>query len=198
MKNQIKITIAALVLTSFAFEGCKKGENDPAISLHSRKARVAGDWEVVSYKMSSVNNYPSNPSQNSSATYTLNGSTYTYVSTDASGTDYSYGTDLREYTFEKNGTYDFTQTQDGIRTASKGTWNFTSGVGDLKNKSQISLYEQQSTNSSGSYTWTVNYVDAAFDLKELRKDKMVWYYKSSSSSFNGNTSYEVEIEFEPK
>ena len=51
MKNLL--LILALVA---AFTSCKKGENDPFLSLKSRKGRLAGDWIVKS------------------ATYTLNDS----------------------------------------------------------------------------------------------------------------------------
>lgn len=200
MKTTTKI-LATIVISTMVipvFNSCKKGEDDPFLSLRSRKARVVGDWEVVSYKSTYSYNSPSNPSWNYSSTYNMNGSTYTDVYTDATGTTTTNGTETWKWTFEKDGTYDYTRTIDGQTETSKGTWNFTSGVGDLKNKSQITYYEQSYTSSSGSSTWTGNYVDGAWDLTELRNKKMVWYYKYTSTGSTSNSSSEVEIEFEAK
>jgi hypothetical protein len=198
MKHKLLFAIVAIT-TAFTFSGClKKGEDDPSISFKSRKARVAGDWEVVSYKYTSTYNNPSNPTWNSSTTYTMNGSTYTDVSTNGGVTTNTNGTETWKWTFEKDGTYDNTHTTDGKTDTEKGTWNFTSGVGDLKNKSQITYYGQNYTYSGGSSSYTGNYVDGAYDLKELRNKKMVWYYKSTSTGSTSNSSDEVEIEFEAK
>ncbi len=201
MKNKIITAITAftvLLTSTLIFEGCKKGEDDPSISFHSRKARVAGDWEVVSYKYTYNYNSTTNPSWNSNTIYTMNGSTYTEISTNATGTTTKNGTNTWKWTFKKEGSYDFTSTIDGKVETSKGTWNFTSGVGDLKNKSQITYYAQNYTSSTGTSTWTGNYIDAAFDIVELRNKKMIWHVKSAGTSTTSNSSYEEEIEFEAK
>ena len=39
-----KILTIMLIVT--AFVGCKKGEEDPIISLRSRDARITGTWEL--------------------------------------------------------------------------------------------------------------------------------------------------------
>ncbi|NQV51603.1 MAG: hypothetical protein HQ500_00380 [Flavobacteriales bacterium] len=53
MKNKnTKVMLAVgllLAVASLEFSGCKKGNEDPALSLRSRKARVTGVWNVVSY-----------------------------------------------------------------------------------------------------------------------------------------------------
>lgn len=198
-----KILLIAFVITgTILFDGClKKGEDDPFLSLRSRKARVVGDWEVVSYKYTDTYNSYSNPSQNNIYTYTMNGSTYTSVSTYPNNPSNNYtssGTETIDWTFEKDGTYKQTNTQDGQMYTSEGTWNFTSGVGELKNKSQITIYGQKYTGTGYSSTYTGNYVDMAYDLKELKNKKMVWYYKYTYSGTNSNSSYEEEIEFEEK
>ncbi len=48
MKNIIKsLALAAVVLVSGAsFTACKKGENDPGLSLSSRKSRLVGEWTL--------------------------------------------------------------------------------------------------------------------------------------------------------
>lgn len=187
MKKKVIIALVALS-SAFVFNGCKKGENDPFLSFRSRKARVAGEWKMVDFKSTDTD-------ASGTTTVTSNGSTYTV--SDGSGS--LTGTISWEYTFEKDGNYNFTKVEDGVQETGKGVWNFTSGVGELKNKSQITLYETSYTNPAGTATWTGHYVDEAQDLLELRHKKMVWYYKTTSVSMSGQSStYEQTITFEPK
>lgn len=57
MKN---ITLLFLAITFFS--GCKKGEEDPFLSLRSRKARVVGEWtsSSISSATSYIKEYPDN------------------------------------------------------------------------------------------------------------------------------------------
>ena len=135
MKTQIKIAIAALVLASFAFEGCKNGENDPAISLLTRKARMTGDWTVSSGSGTET-------SGNTTTPWTHNGATFS--ETDISGTN-SFGF-VVTMSFVKDGTYKIVKTitlpnvtgySDVITET--GTWNFTGKIGEDKNKDHILL-----------------------------------------------------------
>lgn len=45
MKNLFK-TFIAVAIVSVTVQSCKKGEDDPALSLSSRKARFAGEWTI--------------------------------------------------------------------------------------------------------------------------------------------------------
>src|SRR5690349_13548285 len=53
-----KLTISLLCL--FIFSTCKKGEDDPAFTLQSRKNRLAGGWHLESGKLSETVNDHSN------------------------------------------------------------------------------------------------------------------------------------------
>src|SRR5687768_1880629 len=58
MRTVIKtISVLAVPIFLLSSGGCKKGEGDPLISLHTRKARVAGEWTVSSWL--SESNYTS-------------------------------------------------------------------------------------------------------------------------------------------
>ena len=179
--------LGMFIVTS-AFVGCKKGEDDPFISLKSRKARVAGDWKMTDFKSTDTD-------ASGVTTITSNGSTYTYTSPLGTLT----GSLTQEATFEKDGTYKYSEVYDGVSASSEGFWNFTCGVGELKKKSQITLYDTKYTDPGGTSTWTGNYVDGAYDLKELRNKKMVWYYKVTEVDNSGQTStYESTTTWEPK
>lgn len=206
-----KIFLLAYALTSATlFEGClslKRGEGDPFLSLRSREARVVGDWKVRSIKRTFTNNNSSDSLDNYTIIYTMNVSTYTGVITypNNPSSNYTYnGTRTWEWTFKEDGTYRYTDTYNGNINTLSGRWNFTSRVGDLKNKSTAISYKQSSPyTNSGSSTYAgnyfENYVDDAYDLKELRNKKMVWWYwKATDSGTNSSWSSEIEIEFEAK
>lgn len=198
MKKTI-LFLSAIILASIALDSCKKGEDDPTISFKSRKGRVAGDWKVTA--MTSTNSWTSS-GVTSTTVYTSNGTTFTETTT-VTGfpSSTTTGVETAEYTFEKDGTYKYNGNNDGDIETGSGTWNFTDGVGDMKKKSQITMYEQAFTTTSGSgssQSWTGNYVDYAYDLKELRSKKMVWYQKTSSASSGTSSTYESEITLEAK
>ncbi|MBA3972266.1 MAG: hypothetical protein H0X46_09010, partial [Bacteroidetes bacterium] len=99
---------------------------------------------------------------------------------------------------DKKGAYTMTDVIDGVTYTSSGSWNFTSGVGDLKNKSQITLYEQSNSSPGSSNTYTGKYVDIAFDIDELRNKKMVWHSKITSTNSGTTISQEDKYVWEAK
>ena len=126
MKKTI-LFLSAIVLSGLAFDGCKKGEGDPMLSTHTRKGRLTGDWELTEGKMTTV-------SGSSTSTSTYSGSTVTTTS----GTTTSVGTYTYKLTIVKDGTWDVAYTETGtgftFSQTTKGTWNWTGGVGDVKKK----------------------------------------------------------------
>jgi hypothetical protein len=66
MKNAKIYLIAALIaLTSLTFQSCKKGEDDPVVSLKTRKDRFTNTWMLTKYEKNGANQ-------------DLSGATYTY------------------------------------------------------------------------------------------------------------------------
>jgi len=49
MKTKLAITMIFLFLSSSLYIGCKKYEEGPAMSLRSKKGRVANKWKVDAY-----------------------------------------------------------------------------------------------------------------------------------------------------
>lgn len=149
MKAIAKITVAVLMLGTLALESCKKGEGDPALSLRSRKARFAGEWTVSAGKGSSTSG-----STTTSWVYDGATETTTYPSPLPQGTDkYTIS-----FTVEKDGTWTsvYTDTDanpDPVLTQT-GTWNFTGGVGEAKNKSSVIMRTLTMTQGSTSVTYT--------------------------------------------
>ena len=147
--KHLKIILFILIgFTVFnLWQSCKKGPEDPFFSIHSRLARVAGDWNITEYKVNGADSlrqvidsiaFPGFCGPEVDKTILV----YKYI-----------------WSFDKNGGFKETRTrdstvsidiqnnvpitcEDSIYTDStvKVTvlnWNFTSGVGDLKNKEQL-------------------------------------------------------------
>ncbi|MEK6615048.1 MAG: hypothetical protein AABZ32_02890 [Bacteroidota bacterium] len=199
MKKSIVI-LTSVILSGLAFEGCqKKGPNDPSISIHSRTARVAGDWTVSKY---------SEVSLGGSETY--DGTSWT--STDTGTPEIS--TVSWTISMDKKGTW----TEDKIETkstttltvkvttvshdVSSGTWNFTGGVGDHKKRSQLIMYTESNTNTTtvtttGSpvpippTTTTTIYtgsgtlaIQQIYDIDQLKNKEMILVWEGNDSSPN--------------
>jgi len=191
-----KVLLVAIIFSAvFPFTGCKKGEDDPFFSIHSRKARVTGNWKIV---YSNVVSVYTDTSGTQTISTVSDGETYTTTLTTPMGTTVTTGVQTMQYEFFKNGTYKSNHYMGGMAMIDNGSWDFTSGVGSKKNKSQITIYSQSQVSMGSNITYTGNYVNIAYDLKELRNNKMVWYYKTSSTQTGGySTAYEIEYVFEP-
>jgi hypothetical protein len=195
MKNSILICLALFV--TITISGClKKGDDDPLISLRSRKGRVDGKWKVASAKYTITYTSSNNPTYNYSYVFTSNGNTYTLVSTENGVSTSESGTETQEWEFDRDGSYELSIVIDGTQSTSKGRWNFSSGVGDTKNKSQIILSQETSTDTDGQSTYTGNNIDGVYDIKELRNKKMVLYTQFTQKDANGFSDAEYEVELE--
>ncbi len=161
-----------------ATPSCKKGENDPFLSLSSRKARVAGDWEMTDYAYTSTNT--ENDGDYQTVTETFANGVITRIDLDydaASATSNSVTTtttiDKSTMTFGKDGTWNreynttsvssttiltYTTTVTTTRTmTSSGTWAFVGKTKDVyKNKERIVLTTLTETNTDQTTDVTVD------------------------------------------
>lgn len=207
MKNKFK-TLILLSLVAAIFGQCKKGKDDPFMSIHTRKARLVGEWKLTKGLTTSTS-IPYTGNNSSSTTENLTETTFAIssLSGSSSGT-YSYKIEIK-----KDGTFSSTEMKSYIgnnpytvTTTKSGTWNFTGRVGDYKNKEQVvfsTLSENIITQFSNSttnttYTYTKNNVDnsGSWLLKELRNKKIVVTdnYESYTSSSQITYSREITLE----
>lgn len=140
MKNLKKFIGIALAAAFFAptFQSCIKGEDDPALSLRSRTARLAGEWSLASMEMMEEEtvNY-SDPNANSSgdvtnfetsSQFTWDGSTLNVSS--SSTTTYDDG-DRTTYEYSTSGgvgTQTYTSTSGGTTTTNTFQNEYTGSV----------------------------------------------------------------------
>jgi hypothetical protein len=177
IKSLVRINSKALVLlilfiASFLVS-CKKGEEDPKLSLRTRKNRVVGKWRLASGK-SSYFTKGANGNINYSEGFGFTATNYTYTVPSPSGTGtLAYaGTHYINMNLDKNGDVMFTEIFDGIADVRKGSWNFNAGVGNEKAKEEIILHFQTKENHNGTYFYSGNQKDMTYTLVGLRNKSM--------------------------
>lgn len=212
MKKTILMFAAAGLM--LATPSCKKGENDPFMSLSSRKARVSGEWMLSGYEYSDRtddsgdNSYWTNASTYSDGTIT---NTFTYVDDNGTSTasTSTITVDKFSYIFEKDGTwnseinttevdvssttifgttYTTTTTTTSLSTAS-GNWSFVGKVKDAyKNKERMVLNTLEEWGSDQSTT--VDTDDAGSTPTTTVGDTDTW----TSTYYSGEvaTTYEID------
>lgn len=195
MKKSFAI-LSTILVSGIGFTGCqKKGEEDPAISMHGRKARLVGEWTLSAGLTTDV-------SGGTTTTTTLTGTTETVV-VGTTSTPFTYSDKL---SFVKDGTWKEVTTESATSysktTTSSGTWNWTGGVGDLKKREQIImkvLSDSKVTTLGTSTTTTANTYTGdnapagAYELKELKnKELKIVYDGTTSSSPGGSSSFKGE------
>lgn len=185
MKKIALLTLAAFLIAG-AVSSCKKGEDDPFLSIRSRKARLAGEWTLTKMegkKTTSSGGISTVITKNFTGSALTTVTAVTVMGTTVSSSDTTVFS--QAYTFEKNGTYSRTDTgEDGI-TSIEGTWIFAgkSKKNELKKKEAILL-----TVTSSKSTGTTSYTGLDGDflvLKQLKKKEMVI---TTSESVTSGTS----------
>lgn len=179
MKKSIKFALVAIVTVGL-FSACKKGENDPFLSLKSRTGRITGEWKLVSASSSSssVDNGPiMNTSNSSSSTY--DGTTMTQTNNGSTST-YSYSMTL---TIEKDGSYTAKEISDGSTSTFNGNWWWENSG---KNKVRIAFDDDY-----GSF-----YIDMLKNKEMTLMGEESDSYSDPDSGTSGSSSYSQTLNFE--
>lgn len=161
-----------LVLASFLLApSCRKGEDDPFLSLRSRKARLTGEWKLKS----------------GSESYEFNGINiqidYSENKKIINSTEYTYS---EKIVFDKKGEYEWTCEDNNAAYREKGSWEFgrKSKSKDYKAKETVTLYISEIVTQGGESSETEYFggdfilLDGHYNIKsiklqELRNKKMV-------------------------
>lgn len=134
--------ISLLALTSF--NSCtKKGEDDPGLSLKSRKARLAGVWALESGTETIIVN-------GDTVTAVFSGNTITL--TDGGQTITASYSDKSEFT--KDHIFTRTVIVDGNAVINEGYWAFMDGYDELKDKECVVLRIMKTTDLQGVVTYS--------------------------------------------
>lgn len=187
MKHILFTTLSIAVLCA-GISSCKKGEDDPFLSLRSRKARIAGEWRVVGINTTEKSE---GSGQSSIANTTYNGAVQTYTSTNTVNGVSTSTTATKGYTmefeFRKDGTYTQTVLEEDQTIVIEGLWIFLkrSKENELKNKEAIMLTETSSTNTTSGGSDTVifkNFDGIVLTLDRLKHKEMSWHFELSMTS----------------
>ena len=205
MKKLIILSLAAIALMA-NLSSCKKGENDPFLSLKSRKARVVGEWTVTkeegtSQDISKISFGGVTVTTTTNETSTYNGALYTStsVTTSSAGGNPLENTynDVytQSYTFEKDGSFTLETVYTGQNYTEKieGTWAFVgkSKTAELKNKEAIALPITKYSDIDNGVTTT--YSSTGFDdsiiiaIDRLKNKEMVFIQESTYADADGDT-----------
>lgn len=188
--------VALLAIGSLLISSCKKGENDPFLSVKSRKSRVVGEWTVTAGEGKDVND---TGSSSTTTTWTYDGA----VETSITGSSSTTTNVTRTYSFVKDGSFTMVETETGTilstpytdETTSVGTWNFTGRVGEEKNKEAILLTITSTSNkyTLGSSTSTSTSSCTGSDcfsilmhIDQLKNKEMIFIYNGTSTNSSGD------------
>ncbi len=192
MKKQILKLSMAIAVIALIFSSCKKGENDPFISLKSRTSRLANKWELSAedYTSTSTN---SGYTSTSKYSYASGIETVTYTNSYNGNSTTSTNTKslTQEITFEKDGTFSMSINDDGDIESYEGNWAWLgkNKNADLANKEVVGLSITKSTSGSDveNYSGKSNSWDEYLVLDKLSSSELVVLYDYSSTDSDGNT-----------
>jgi hypothetical protein len=163
--KKFKTLMAVLMIALFAMptlNSCRKGEEDPLLSLRSRKARLAGEWTLVSG--SETYTYSSG-AVSYTYTTTYNGTTATYTGGGSSSSTSPY-TEVIE--FAKDNTFKATVTDDGDILVVEGFWSFLEGWDEIKDKEAIVIRINKEVETSNGAAVTTTYTGDQMPYEILR------------------------------
>lgn len=197
MKKSILMLAAGALL--LATPSCKKGENDPFLSLSSRTGRISGEWKLVSADYTTTNQYEdwfSGDKMEDSWHSMYDGTSMTITHTEknltvtSSVTDPSYSyTHSESSTFEKDGSFSWTSTSDGDTESASGFWYFAgkSKSADLKKKESviITLTQTISGGSTDNYSGKSLSPDAFYRIDRLTGKEMITLIDYSNTDSDG-------------
>jgi hypothetical protein len=194
--HSFKLLYVFAFLIALIFTECRKGPDDPRISLRSRKARLCGAWNLKSGHIRlrvSEKGYPPTDLD----IQHMNGSTAD-VQDDYSYALYSINYSLR-LEIKTDGTFTMNENYSGSAFSSRGTWDF-SGGGRLKNKEAVVFVITSVDNgSTGSHLFNKECTEFTYELTELR-NKEIAMDKANDIYINSNgdeVSFSGHFIFQP-
>ncbi|NVK65236.1 MAG: hypothetical protein HWE22_11655 [Flavobacteriales bacterium] len=190
MKNTfLKMAFAAVAIIGItSVSSCKKGENDPFLSLRSRKARITGEWKLTKGTITQ--------SQTSGGVTDSQVTTYTESTSSTGGFTSTYSETL---TIEKDNTYEVVIVENGVSNTIRGNWYFSGKVkdADLKKKEAIVFSETQYISPSGTTQYTGLYADQILLMDQLKNKEVVFKGDITYSDSDGEAAtYSYDRTFE--
>jgi hypothetical protein len=186
MKTLKRISFLAIAALFFAptFQSCKKGEEDPGLSLRSRTARLAGEWTVTE-----MNQTATSENTNSSSGGSLSSGT--------SVEDYSFdGTALTIYSTNTSVNSGLTNTYKDTMVYDAVSMTYTIEKDGTFKSTNDMMATETNTYSWGTVTYTeemVEEVSGTWDFnsgvgEEGSKERVYFYYNSGTRTTTSTTT----------
>jgi hypothetical protein len=149
---------------------CKKGEDDPFISLATRKSRVEGEWRLE--KADVTVGIKDSTGFYGSLIYEITADKYNQRVT---GTGMAFnGSAALSLSFTQDGLFTLKQTMDSLSLTASGTWDFYGKVGESKNKESISMHLNTAKGNTNQFSFfNKSFFQFNYKIKELRSKKIV-------------------------
>ena len=165
------IIIAAPVITS-----CKKGEEDPFLSLKSRKARLVGEWKLVSG--TEVTN------SNGIVEQIIYSGTTATQTVGQVETNYVY---LETVSFEKTNEFKMEVIHDGDIEIAEGFWAFMNGHDEIANKECVVVRIAKIINGSNVTMYSRDYMPLEIIRLLKLSSKEVILESKGTEAWDGKT-----------
>lgn len=198
MKKLLVLSIGALALVA-NLSSCKKGENDPFLSLKSRKARLTGEWTVTKIEGTSSDKNSSFPLADVTSTITYDGTTETTTTTTVMGTDTDTETYTLSFVFDKDGTYTQTKVEGTTTEVETGNWIFLgkNKTAEIANKEAIQLNPTSTSSTTNGVTVTSTSTgftnSKTLMIDQLKSKEIVLIDSSSNTSGSQVSTDEMKI-----
>ena len=186
MKKLLLLAAGAFLLTA-NLSSCKKGENDPFLSLKSRKSRLVGEWTVSKSEGTSSTVNSSSAIMNTSSVTTYDGANETTIQTTALGAGApSTSSYTQSFEFKKDGTFVMTYKTSTDTDEYEGNWIFLgkNKNAELSKKEAVMLsitketYTSNGTSTTESYTG-FNNMTMTFEIDQLKGKEIVFLDNST-------------------
>jgi hypothetical protein len=180
-----------LISGSMLFTSCKKGENDPGLSLRSRTNRLVGKWTISKGNVKETTGIITE-------TTTIDGTSFTY--NPGNGSNTTSGTFVGTVEFEKSGGFTDirTFTVNGVAntTTIKGNWSWVgkNKEQNLKNKEAVYLTNTSFISNAGgstSISWINPTGGSIWIIDQLKSKEMIVKYETSQSTGGASSSTSV-------
>jgi hypothetical protein len=183
------LSLVCLLSLVFIFSTCKKGPEDPALSLRTRKARLCGSWRIKTGQ--AVFTYKDSNGAIVVYDYKLDASGGTIYETPASQqlTIYKLAYSLN-LEILKDGTFSIVERAGIDLLQGSGTWNFTGKIGETKNKDGVVFnIDKVTLGASNKHLFNKTRLEFTYKLIELR-NKEIKLRSDTKSYLDGNGNFD--------
>jgi len=168
----IRISALVALCCLFILSACKKGQDDPAFTLLSRKTRMEGSWHIVTGHLKIEDN---KASKKETLEYDLSPAGLTVTLTSSGSSTVYVGQYDLTLNMKKNGDFSFLEKVGNTQLNGSGRWSFNSGAGETKKKADVMyvIENVESGTTSGLALFNKANTNFEYFIRELRSKKLV-------------------------